>query len=226
MGFGVMISGRRHEPEPQHDLTGLNGCRWSESSLLPMSGPKWFQHWWEPCSSCCNRTRIGVVGDGGKWVCLDEPIAGTTVISVGSNNFFSFEESLIKDYGVSKVIVYDHTSWPPKDDLGGRIEFRREMATAENMPEVIRKEKPSIFKIDCEGCEGTLLPAVISHAVAQSLSQILVEVHWEFWDSPQETASALWKHFEQVGYGAFSKEANIEASDGSCLEYSLIHRAK
>lgn len=229
VGFGVFVnSGRAVPNEDPPDLTGLSGCSWNEASLADtwVSGATWFQTWWEPCTSCCNRTRIGVIGDGGKWVCMDTPIAGTTVVSVGSNNLFSFEESLIKDYGVNKVIVYDHTSFPPEDDLDGRIEFRKEMATTDNMRVVLAKEKPSIFKIDCEGCEGTLLPEVFTSTFAGTVSQILVEVHWPFWDNPIEVASSLWKHLDAVGYGAFSKEANIQSGDGSCVEYALIHTGK
>jgi hypothetical protein len=78
-----------------------------------INGPAWFQNFWEPCVSCGNERRIGQRGDGGKWVCVDKSLAGTGIISVGSNNEFSFEQvtlfscggvifllpTLVPDYG-------------------------------------------------------------------------------------------------------------------------------
>ena len=60
--------------------------------VLSINGPAWFQNFWEPCVSCGNERRIGQRGDGGKWVCVDNSLAGTGIISVGSNNEFSFEQ--------------------------------------------------------------------------------------------------------------------------------------
>ena len=103
-----------------HSLTRYRDCSLpSDNELKNMhnikSGVKWFQTYWEPCISCSDEERIGVIGDGGKWVCNPQHMLkhdGCVILSVGSNNEFGFEYEMINRFGCN-VHVFDHTSSPP-----------------------------------------------------------------------------------------------------------------
>lgn len=195
----------------------------SDAGSVTLSGRAWFQTFWEPCKPCCNRTRVGRRGDGGKWVCLDVPLtAHSRVISVGSNNEFSFELDLLQTFRVAPVRVYDHTSQPSSD---ANIQFYQKKMTPYRLSSVLRalehEHQPlSVLKVDCEGCELALLtPAILSKLHAMG-TQLLLEVHWS--ELGQSGIVSLWRALAAAGYGPFHKEPNIEHSDGSCVEYAFI----
>lgn len=204
-------------------LQSNGGCNWSTGSeTFPTEGNFWFQAHWEPCASCCNKHRIGVTSDGGKWVCMDRFPRTGIAISVGSNNDFSFERALIDEYGVTAVHTYDHTSFPPLPHESKNITFFKEEVTYAMFPRLVARlrHKPiSLFKIDCEGCEYELFNnGIILRELATRGAQILIEIHFK---SAKEV-STLWNKFEKAGYRVFSKEPNIAFTDGSCVELSLI----
>ena len=103
-----------------HSLTRYRDCSLpSDNELKNMhtikSGVKWFQTYWEPCISCSDEERIGVIGDGGKWICNPQHMLkhdDCIILSVGSNNEFGFEYEMINRFGCN-VHVFDHTSQPP-----------------------------------------------------------------------------------------------------------------
>eukprot|EP00457_Paulinella_chromatophora_P013445 gb/GEZN01013743.1/.p1 GENE.gb/GEZN01013743.1/~~gb/GEZN01013743.1/.p1 ORF type:complete len:230 (+),score=14.79 gb/GEZN01013743.1/:209-898(+) len=59
-------------------------------------GRSYFQKMWEPSLHCTFAERIGVMGDGGKWICDPHriPKKQCLVYSVGSNKEVEFEEVL------------------------------------------------------------------------------------------------------------------------------------
>jgi len=198
------------------------GCRPSLAASKRMGGPAWFQRFWEPCAQCGNKQRIGSLGDGGKWVCMDKlPTQRGCVLSIGSSNDFSFESAALTELNVSCIHVYDHTSDPPPRPIPG-LTFYKEAAAMQRVSSMRTRlsEPVSIVKIDCEGCETSMLPILIE---AFPRAQFLIELHWEMYSAPQRTVLRLWKLFERHGFSTFSKEPNIEFSDGSCVELSLMH---
>jgi hypothetical protein len=200
-------------------LAANAGCTWSLDAqhMHANSGPKWFQAFWEPCGRCWHKDRIGTMSDGGKWACLDTPIAGSAVISIGSNNVFDFEYDLLNNYGIANVHIYDPTSNPPAE-MPPTIVYYKEWASAALLPTMLtRAPNTSIFKIDCEGCEFELFTLANLHMLHKAQIQILVEVHWE-----GGIMVDLWRRFESAGYTAFHKEPNIAWSDGSCVEYAML----
>lgn len=61
-----------------------------------------YQNNYEPDFVCQHERRIGRLGDGGKWICDPHRISeqeDCLVYSVGSNNDFSFEQSVLNDIG-------------------------------------------------------------------------------------------------------------------------------
>lgn len=193
-----------------------NSCLFDHDAYKKERAPAWFQTFWEPCVSCCNKTRIGRKGDGGKWVCFDSNIVrNDIVVSVGSNNDFSFEEELL--HYVNTIQVYDHTSLPSKNQ---RIHFHKKKMTSTLLHSIIASHKNlSILKVDCEGCESSLFTHSILTKLFKMKTQILVEIHWNFLS--QTSIANLWKRFASAGFGPFYKEPNIQFSDGSCIEYAL-----
>eukprot|EP00922_Rhytidocystis_sp_ex-Travisia-forbesii_P023493 GHVS01034445.1.p1 GENE.GHVS01034445.1~~GHVS01034445.1.p1 ORF type:complete len:344 (+),score=47.30 GHVS01034445.1:246-1277(+) len=101
-------------------------------------GNVWLQEHWEPEWGCALEERIGVMGDGGKWVCdfdkltegagvaeheidgatggrdsrssgaLDSGGGGCLVYSIGSNGEWSFEQE-IYDRKKCEIHTFDHT---------------------------------------------------------------------------------------------------------------------
>lgn len=193
-------------------------------------GREWMQRNWEPSFRCVADKRMGVPGDGGKWVCDPDCLLAVndcTVFSVGSNNQFDFEQSL-DPYGCD-VHIFDHTVANPRmpphvawtfhrfgaaTASGGNMLSLQGMAARSNVSYI------DVLKIDCEGCEYTVLrdPATL-HFLREHVKQILVEVHFT---NAADTADLATK-LAFAGFRVFSKEPNIQFSDGGCLEYSLLN---
>jgi hypothetical protein len=89
-----MLKGRGHEPSrPQ----------------------AWFQDNWEPSFTCQHERRIGGNGDGPKWVCDPHRIDPDSclIYSFGSNNDFSFEESVLREISAKcEIHTFDPTIGP------------------------------------------------------------------------------------------------------------------
>ena len=189
------------------------GCLFSAAALNPVRGRAWWQNWWEPCAQCeCHqhRLRIGRQGDGGKWLCATGK--HDLVASVGSNNEFSYEYDMHKRFN-STVEVYDHTSRPPSGSVPW-LTFHKQALTRHRLREIAAK-RPSVLKIDCEGCEYDVFDAENLMALRAAHTQIQIEVHFQ----PNKTAR-LWHLFEEAGYYAAHKEPNIQYS--RCVELLLV----
>lgn len=203
-------------------IVSAGSCSFDSDSLTEKSGVAFFQNFWEPCLDCCDARRVGRRGDGGKWLCADAGLAEEDkIISVGSNNEFSFETGLL-EMGVKTVHVYDHTSKPSANT---RIKFFRLEMTPERLFDILlklsrRKSRVSILKVDCEGCEYGLFTDKILNLLCSMDTQILVEVHWTLLRPP--AVAKLWKRFASHGFAPFHKEPNIQFSRGDCVELSLM----
>lgn len=78
----------------------------------------------------------------------------------------------------------------------------------------------SVLKVDCEGCELDAFERPSFPARDGVVQQILVEIHFD--RNPRRVHSML--HFlSSQGYAIFSKEPNTQFSDGSAVEFSLVH---
>jgi hypothetical protein len=173
------------------------------------SAISYFTHNWLPDRSACPRIqRFGSSGDGGKEGCMiNPPGLDCRVVSVGSNNDFSFEIAVHRRYPMCRIDTYDPTvrfPLPPPF-----VTFHR---TA--VPQAF-KSPVFILKMDCEGCEySDLLP------LAANAQQILVEVH------PCLTGSTA---KDRLLLGAlskthrlFSREHNRYGIRPGCMELSWI----
>ena len=202
---------------------------------------------YEPEWNCEDEIRIGSglynIGDGPKFACGVSLLNATdncVVYSIGSNWDFAFEYSVHQAAPHCEIHTFDGTmdlsSKPLPLDLDSRnIHFHNwnVVAGGNQMRDVqtvsytfaetlkrLKHEDATItwLKIDCEGCEFSVIPEVLSHA---SPHQFLIEVH----GLDALKVRNLFHSFSEAGLMIFHKERNHWGCKGyTCVEYSLISR--
>lgn len=201
----------------------------------------WYQNNWEPNFTCLHERRLGVWGDGGKWVCDPHRITasaakrGCLVYSVGSNNDFSFEEAVLRDISAEcEIHTFDHTIGQAPSNLptGGTVIFHpwglagsSQGPNMKTMATIVRElghedREIDIFKIDCEGCEWETVKSWFKSGAR--IRQVLVEVHAGTTDVVPSPAMEFMSFMKQQGYVIFHKEPNIAWSGGDCIEYAFV----
>lgn len=192
-------------------------------------GPIWMQNNWEPSIRCFEDVRVGPHGDGGKWLCDPECFlqsGNCTVWSIGSNNQFGFELAMAP-YGCD-IHTFDHTvahpnppegvSFWPYGASGVDGEGVKSLETLKDLSNTTGIV--DVLKIDCEGCEFEVFsdPKTLEF-ISNNVRQIMVEVHFKNSAQTEQLAQSL----TDAGFRVFSKEPNIQFSDGSCVEYALLN---
>lgn len=187
-----------------------------------------------------NERRIGRRGDGGKWVCdpacmLTELARPCVVVSIGSNNDFSFETGIVQ-LGCT-VHTFDHTVAAPQTPPGvvfhsfglgvGDEGDSSPLRSLDALLALANISEVDVLKMDIEGAEYAVLHSQATlDTMRTRVRQLLVEFHFG-WGAAQEgpvswqrqTARALM----DSGFVVFHKEPNIQYSDGSCIEYALLN---
>ena len=189
----------------------------------------------------------GVVssGDGPKFVCGSDVLASTKeciVYSIGSNYDFSFEYAVNKIAPQCEIHTFDGTLDLTKRALPEglkekNIHFHNWNIVSDCRSEELAKlNSPShcVFdslqklnhhestminwlKIDCEGCEFTVIPKFTGSSV--KIDQIMIEVH----GTNALRIESLFSSLHNAGMMIFHKERNHWGCDGyRCVEYSLI----
>ncbi|KAI3659303.1 hypothetical protein MP638_003519 [Amoeboaphelidium occidentale] len=208
-----------------------------------------------PVTYDCDRNTLMRVGDrgdgdGGKWICgeflkprkSNEP--ANVVFSVGSNGDFSFEESMIKVLGSNtKIYTFDCTGqWdPPSEQITfvnvclGSSDFvdgnKRQFKSWASILSDLKIKKIDFLKMDIEGFEWVVLPAILEHKVLDELPvQISFEVHLAApggYDKDVDDKSLgqklarLFLKLDKAGYYLASNEYNI-VSPGCCSEFTVV----
>ena len=195
-------------------------------------GGAFFQRNWEPSVSCDVIARVGCPGDGGKWVCdphvILSPKNECVVYSVGSNNDFGFEEAVHDLNPTCEIHTFDPTISQPTHrppyvrfhpygvGLNSPASSSFRLFSIQEIMKHLGHDAISILKIDCEGCE---YDAFTRQATLKGIvKQILMEVHFNY---PHQTHN-LFNSLTSQGFAIYSKEANIQYSDGSAVEFSLV----
>jgi len=202
-----------------------------------LSGKVFFQRNWEPSYSCTVTARLGAPGDGGKWIC--DPHRALTqecvVYSIGSNDDFSFEEAVHRFNPKCEIHTFDPT--PPKNNRPPFVSFHpwtllghsgeddnNEAAPfTYTIPAIMRRlghDRVSVLKVDCEGCELDAFSAPAFRVREGAVQQIQVEIHF---DRNPERIHAMLRFLSSRGYAIFSKEPNIQYSNGKAVEFALVH---
>lgn len=209
-----------------------------QSHSYDVRGRAYFQRNWEPSISCEQEARIGIMGDGGKWVCnpANIPKGNCILYSFGSNLEFSFEVGIHEQLGC-EIHTFDPTVAKEKVDavkpeyvnyhyygLGRDSSNVPQVGQVHNITTVLQMlghtdRVIDILKIDIEGGEWTsMTPALFECAWPRNIRQILLEMHFR---NPR-TAESLYMGLQHAGYTQFHKEPNIQFSDGSCIEVGFV----
>ena len=191
-------------------------------------GPKWI----------CDPHRIKNIAERRK--ALDPNHPGCVVYSIGSNGDFNFELGMQKEVGegVCEFHIFDMGDYKSKVPADLKRAHYHQWGLTVQDPNV---DKPipgqqfyglldiikllghekldviDIFKIDCEKCEWKTYQDWIGAGIPL-LHQIQVELH----NAPGQKAIDFFDTFERAGYLRFHKEANIQFSDGECIEYAFV----
>ena len=209
---------------------------------LDMTGPEFFTRNWEPNFSCVGLRRLGVPGDGGKWVCDPATVARLydiggesvgsggaqcVVYSIGSADMFSFEEDVHAALPHCAIHIFDHTVADPHPppfakfhSIGLSSTDDGKLLTLASMRARLGHEHAmiEILKIDCECCEfDAVFPGDFSH-----VRQLLLEIHafCPNWDP--HAVHAFFNRMFLDGWVIYSKEPNTQWCKGTCIEYSFL----
>jgi hypothetical protein len=210
----------------------------------------------EPEWSCDFEERMGGAGDGGKWVCNPFRIQemrtpACAVISIGSNNDWSFETAVHDSIPRCDIFTFDHTLANPSPPsfvrffrLGlGSARSNSGLRTLQEMFAVAglgHNTSVEILKIDCEGCEWSAYPQLFE-GHGMFVRQILLEVHLrppriptslseslmttsrarEHWTALIAKLHHVFHEGKRHGYVIFHKEHNPLCT-GECFEYGLL----
>lgn len=193
-------------------------------------------------ASCPELARLGSLGDGGKQVCHSRRLrrlTQCTVLSIGSNGEASFERAVHALNPRCAIHVYDHTlSLRKKRRLPAFVTLFEEAFNA-TPPQLARYLGGSValLKMDCDGCEFDALPRWLAAGVCTQ--QLLFELHGavapHIWGPAGSLGGAgdAWQRLRMMNallahlepeYAIFASEPNIEWSDGTCIEYSMLRR--
>ena len=184
-------------------------------------------------------------GDGPKFVCGSDVLASTSdciVYSIGSNYDFSFEYAVNRIAPQCEIHTFDGTldltkRALPEGLIEKNIHFHNwnivsdcrseELAklkfpshcVSDSLQKLNHNENKTItwLKIDCEGCEYTVIPKFAESSV--TTHQIMIEVH----GTDAQKVASLFGDLHKAGMMIFHKERNHWGCDGYlCVEYSLI----
>lgn len=187
-----------------------------------------FQRNWEPSYSCDVKARFGSPGEGGKWICDPHVLLKEhcVVYSVGSNNDFSFEESIHSFNPACEIHTFDPTVKYPTNRppyvhfhrYGVGKSDRLDVKLTKDIMQKLGHKSVSVLKVDCEGCEYDAFEGL----KFSNVGQILVEVH--FTRGPMEI-HRLFRLLTDHGFAIFSKESNLYANMYAlswAMEYGLV----
>lgn len=202
---------------------------------------------WEPTFQCPFEQRIGVPGDGGKWVCDIHKLEGDhqmpLVYSAGSSGNYIFEEA-VKNllpraeihtfdaglYGCKPQICTFHPAFISDGKSSGSRSFKTIIEALGH-----KGQRIDILKIDIEGSEYPALEALFSRSTNTTtekdnaddipyVRQILVEIHLQSMQGGEIPISRVHGLFELLranNFVIFHKEPNLNNPNNVC-EYGFV----
>ncbi|CAF2999325.1 unnamed protein product [Rotaria sp. Silwood2] len=199
-----------------------------------------FQDNYEPTFSCRFEQRLGINGDGGKWICdvyRLKQLKSCLIYSLGSNGEFSFENETklylpncdihtfdMKEFNCTNICTFHKVKIG--NGLNGTKTLRMIMSELNHSQRTL-----DILKIDVEGSEYEFFDDVFntSDHLSKNIHQILVEIHlapiirhvgsntvYEF-----KKIHRLFELFHKNHFVIFHKEVNLY-SPHETFEFSFI----
>ena len=184
---------------------------------------------WEPNFHCSHAARVGRMGDGGKWVCDLFRLGSRPkclVYSAGSNGDFSFETAMKKAVPNCEIHTFDTNLFKCPANVcifhQMRLGDGKTPPSSKSWSKIIeelghRNRTVDVFKIDVEGGEFDLFPALFTAEASSLPQQVLVEIH------PAEPARlhSFFELFRANQYVIFNKEPNLIAGP-RFMEYTFL----
>ena len=174
--------GTRKTVDSLVEHTGANVQEWRAARVVQhATGTPGVRGSFVVLPACVNGIRVGLAGEQAKMVC-DPGMEilkrkNCRVVSVGSNGDAAFERDIHRLAPECYIETWDGTLVGTRQHLRSQlpdfINFIPHNFGAESWKESTVRTV-STLKIDCEGCELTVLPAWIEHVCTEML---LVEVH-------------------------------------------------
>ena len=202
---------------------------------------RFYQANWHPEVGCAHPLRLGNAGDGGKVLCSASALTAPDclVVSIGSHGDYSFEQDVHALAPHCHIHTYDGTlkEWGVKRAPSYVTLFVRNM-TATTYREYA-DQRVAVLKMDCEGCEFDSLLPWVAHVCTDS---ILLEIHTCHVNQLSRGEEGAHKPFAWGSdalviaqsasllaelnrtHAIYSKEPNIEWSDGTCIELGWQRR--
>ncbi|KAJ3881925.1 methyltransferase domain-containing protein [Lentinula edodes] len=210
----------------------------SDLDMFPPNKSPWpaYTVWdYFPASFNCPHEvrRIGLLGDGGKWVCGLSRLVDKkdcVVYSVGINRESSFEGDLLINTNYCRVWGYDssvkgfakqipaserHRTTFHRYTLAGvdrpASESEPAMYTLNTLMQMNEHQHIDILKVDVEGWEFDTFTNLIKSFAEQDLplpfGQLQLEIH--VWDKKFDYFLKWWEGLEEVGLRPFWTEPNL-----------------
>jgi hypothetical protein len=200
--------------------------------------------WYPPYWPCLDRERVGRAGDGGKWMCGMEALAGArecVVYSYGVRDQASWEAELVDR---TRCVVYAHdpsVKGLPKHAQGRpALRFERLGLNETGSPgfetllTTMRRRGHAwldVLKLDIERTELCTVPVMLAELAAATaggggvpFGQLLLEIHHN--EREPDRTHALFDALERAGLVPFSSEVNhvpcLNKEVPKVFEYSFV----
>ncbi|KIK61066.1 hypothetical protein GYMLUDRAFT_243746 [Collybiopsis luxurians FD-317 M1] len=177
--------------------------------------------------------RVGMMGDGGKWLCgLSRLVEkeDCIVYSVGLNRDCSFETDLLINTNHCKIYGYDYSVKGYSKNLPLTVRHRAEfhpyvlggvdrpasgkepaIYTLKSLMEMNGHQHIDVLKVDIEGWEFEAFTDILKHFVEKGqplpFGQLQLEIH--VWDKKFEEFLKWWEGLEEAGLRPFWTEPNL-----------------
>lgn len=228
---------RRAAMRVQSRLKELNFDRIRDAPRWDFATEVYLWDWFTPYWPCTDTERLGRVGDGGKWICGMSELelkSGCIVYSFGVRTEASFEAELA-DRTECRIFAHDPSvAELPKAAQGrANIHFARLGVASGPSPgydtlvSIMRRQGHAVIdvlKMDIEGAEKTVLPALLDSHGGFPFKQLLLEVHHS--EKDPNSTYALFEALEAGGAVPFMNEFNhvpcINKELPKVVEYSFL----
>jgi hypothetical protein len=200
-----------------------------ELNMKKLPSSPFFLKNWEPNFHCSHARRIGVMGDGGKWVCdlfRLRARSNCLLYSAGSKNDFSFEIEMKNNLPNCEIHTFDVNLYECPKNVCVFHQLRlgngKSLNTSKTWQMIIKQLEHQnrvidILKIDIEGGEFEFFPTIFQFSDKFYPQQILVEVH------PKQTMEThyFFELLRKNNYVIFNKEPNLLVR-GTLFEYAFL----
>ena len=189
-----------------------------------------------PCASLAQFGQSLTAGDTAKWLCEGNALLNDTdcvVYSLGSNNQFEFEESVLAQFKHCHMYTFDCTSSPPPTPIP-RLHFERSCVgdtdaviqgrqyhTLQSLMSANHHSSVSLLKMDIETYEFDVFHHLLAEPYSPQLPyQISFETHFLHLFGLPAAHLALFEQLYYAGYRLVSHENNVQCR--SCNEWTMV----